>query len=44
MTLLDGTPLPSMTLGPVDITAGSDLITNARLYPDKTPFLFVRSK
>jgi len=42
--LLDGTPLPSMTLGPVDISAGSDLIINAKLDADKVPFLFVRSR
>ena len=29
--LLDGTPLPSMTVGPVDVEAGSDLIFNAKL-------------
>lgn len=44
VTLADGTPLPSMTLGPVDIEAGSDLIINAKLTADKTPILFVRAK
>lgn len=29
--LLDGTPLPSMTVGPVDVSAGADLIFNAKL-------------
>lgn len=29
--LLDGTPLPSMTVGPVDVAAGSDLVFNAKL-------------
>ena len=29
--LLDGTPLPSMTVGPVDVPAGADLIFNAKL-------------
>ena len=29
--LLDGTPLPSMTVGPVDVAAGSELIFNAKL-------------
>lgn len=29
--LLDGTPLPSMTVGPVTVEAGSDLIFNAKL-------------
>lgn len=44
VALADGTPLPSMTLGPVDIEAGSDLIINAKLTADKTPILFVRAK
>jgi hypothetical protein len=29
--LADGTPLPSMTVGPVFVDAGSDLIFNAKL-------------
>jgi hypothetical protein len=29
--LADGTPLPSMTVGPVYVEAGSDLIFNAKL-------------
>jgi hypothetical protein len=44
VTLADGTPLPSMTLGPVDIEAGADLIINAKLTGDKTPILFARAK
>jgi hypothetical protein len=42
--LTDGTPLPSMTLGPVEIEAGTDLIINAKLTGDKTPILFARVK
>lgn len=42
--LLDGTPLPSMTVGPVEIAAGSDLIINAKLNADKVPFLFVTAR
>jgi len=44
VTLADGTPLPSMTLGPVDIEAGADLIINAKLTGDKTPILYARVK
>ena len=44
VTLADGTPLPSMTLGPVEIEAGADLIINAKLTADKTPILFARVK
>jgi hypothetical protein len=33
-----------MTLGPVDIEAGADLIINAKLTGDKTPILFARVK
>ena len=44
VTLADGTPLPSMTLGPVDIEAGANLIINAKLTGDKTPILFARVK
>lgn len=39
--LLDGTPLSSMTVGPVDIAAGSDLILNAKLDANKTPVIKV---
>lgn len=42
--LLDGTPLPSMTVGPVDLAGGSDLVITARLNGDKVPFLNVASK
>jgi hypothetical protein len=42
ITLTDGTPLPSMTLGPVDITADTELIINAKQTADGTPFLFPR--
>lgn len=44
VTLADGTPLPSMTLGPVDIEAGADLVINAKLTADKTPILIARVK
>jgi hypothetical protein len=44
VTLADGTPLPSMTVGPVEIPAGADMIINAKLTADKTPILFVRAK
>jgi hypothetical protein len=44
VTLADGTPLPSMNLGPVDIPAGADLTINAKLTADKTPVLFVNVK
>jgi hypothetical protein len=44
VTLADGTPLPSMTLGPVAIDADTDLIINAKLTADKAPFLFARAK
>lgn len=40
VTLLDGTPLPSMNLGPVDLPADADVIINAKLSADKTPILF----
>jgi hypothetical protein len=42
--LLDGTPLPSMTVGPVFIESGSDVYIKAKLDFDKTPFLNVRFK
>ena len=40
VTLPDGTPLPSMTLGPVELPANADVIINAKLTADKTPILF----
>jgi hypothetical protein len=40
VTLLDGTPLPSMNLGPVDLPADVDVIINAKLNADKTPILY----
>ena len=40
VTLADGTPLPSMNLGPVVLPAGADVTINAKLTGDKTPFLF----
>jgi hypothetical protein len=40
VTLADGTPLPSMTLGPVELPAGADVIINAKLSANKTPILF----
>ena len=42
--LLDGTPLSSMTVGPVDVPAGADLIFNAKLSADKTPSILVVSR
>lgn len=44
VTLMDGTPLPTMDLGPVDIPAGADLTINAKLTADKTPVLYVSMK
>jgi hypothetical protein len=44
VTLADGTPLPTMTLGPVDLPADADLTINAKLTADKTPVLFVNVK
>jgi hypothetical protein len=41
--LLDGTPLPSMTVGPVDVSAGADLIFNAKLQAG-TPSIRVISR
>jgi hypothetical protein len=41
--LTDGTPLPSMTVGPVEIPAGVDVDIKARLSNDKTPFLQVKA-
>ena len=40
--LLDGTPLPSMTLGPVRIPAGVDVDVKARLDDAGTPYLRAR--
>jgi len=40
VTLADGTPLPSMNLGPVELPADADVIINAKLTADKTPILF----
>ena len=34
-------PLPSMTVGPVDIPAGAELFLNARLSANKTPIVAV---
>lgn len=44
VTLVDGTPLPSMTLSNVEIPAGADVIINAKLSADKTPILFAKVK
>jgi hypothetical protein len=44
VTLADGTPLPSMNLGPVDLPADADVIINAKLTADKTPILFAQVK
>jgi hypothetical protein len=44
VTLADGTPLPTMNLGPIDIPADADLTINAKLTADKTPILFVNVK
>jgi hypothetical protein len=44
VTLADGTPLPSMTLSNVEIPAGADMVINAKLKADKTPFLYARAK
>ena len=41
--LLDGTPLPSMTVGPVDVPAGADLVFNAKLQAG-TPAIRVVSR
>lgn len=40
--LTDGTPLPSMTVGPVQIPAGVDVSIKARLAGDDTPYLQVK--
>ena len=40
--LLDGTPLPSMTVGPVRIPAGVDVDVKARLNDAGIPYLRVR--
>jgi len=39
-----GKIVPSMTLGPVSIPAGADLLIRAQLSADKTPVLVVKSK
>jgi hypothetical protein len=39
-----GTIVPSMTLGPVMIPAGADLLIRAQLSAGKTPVLVVKSK
>jgi hypothetical protein len=39
-----GTIVPSMTLGPVNIPAGADLLIRAQLSGGKTPVLVVKSK
>jgi hypothetical protein len=44
VTLADGTPLPTMNLGPVDIPADADVTINAKLTGDETPVLFVTVK
>jgi hypothetical protein len=44
VTLADGTPLPSMNLGPVELPAGADVTINAKLTSDKTPILFAQVK
>ena len=44
VTLADGTPLPSMNLGPVDLPADADVTINAKLTADKTPILFAQVK
>jgi hypothetical protein len=41
--LTDGTPLPSMTVGPVEIPAGVDVDIKARLAADDTPYLQVNA-
>ena len=44
VTLANGTPLPSMNLGPVDLPADADVTINAKLTADKTPILFAQVK
>ena len=44
VSLPDGTPLPSMTLGPVDLPADADVIINAKLTGDQIPILFATVK
>jgi hypothetical protein len=44
VTLADGTPLPSMNLGPIDLPADVDVTINAKLTEDKTPILFAQVK
>jgi hypothetical protein len=42
--LADGTPLPSMTVGPIDIPADVDVRIQAQLSAGKTPILNARVK
>lgn len=44
VTLLDGTPLPSMDLGPVTIPAGVDVMIKAVLDGSDTPILKVKAE
>ena len=44
VALPDGTPLPSMTLGPVDLPADADVIINAKLTGDQIPILYATVK
>ena len=44
VSLPDSTPLPSMTLGPVDLPADADVIINAKLTGDQIPILFATVK
>ena len=44
VTLLDGTPLPSMDLGPVTIPAGVDVMIKAALNGSDTPVLQVKAE
>ena len=44
VTLPDGTPLPSLTLGPVELPADADVIINAKLTGDQIPILFATVK
>lgn len=44
VSLPDGTPLPSMTVGPVEIPADADVRIQAQLSAGKTPILNARVK
>jgi hypothetical protein len=44
VTLLDGTPLETMTVGPVDIPGGVQVNLNAKLSADLTPYIKVSVK